>query len=55
MKRYVKEFAADINKLNAGLLDEEIETILQYREMGMITDWEAVLELLSLVRDREVK
>lgn len=55
MKRYVKEFAVDINKLNAGLLEEEIETILRYRENGVITDWEAVLELLSLVRDIEVK
>ena len=55
MKRYVQEFAADINKLNAGLLEEEIKTILRYRKNGMITDWDAVLELLSLVRDIEVK
>lgn len=51
MKRYVKELAQDINKRTVNLFKEEVETILHYRDAGMITDFEAVYELIKLIRD----
>lgn len=50
MKRYVKEFAADINKRTNGLLEDSIEIILHAVESGMITNFEAITELVNLIR-----
>ena len=61
MKRYVKELAADILHMNKACLhatqadidcrneaEEEIKNTLFFCEKGFITDFEAVIKLISI-------
>lgn len=52
MKRYVKEFAADIIK-RIPVYELPVTAIIRFREKGMITDFEAMQALCKILKEEE--
>lgn len=52
MKRYVKEFAADIIK-HVPVYESPVKSIIRFYEKNMITDFEAMQALCKILKEEE--